>query len=141
PRAPATMMTEIVERRLWVINNVSLLENRLNVRRAEVLADHRTTESEVHQVSGKPVRKPVNGRSGLLCLLDCLYDRAKGSIPAQILYSNFEDSCLVERTGENSAARKLVLGQRLSRDRSFFHAGVAGKNAAVNIQALDLHRP
>ena len=66
---------------------------------------HRGAQSEVDQVTGKPVCCLLYRRPGALCILDCLDDLAEGRFFSQTLGADLECSGLVDGSRVDIASR------------------------------------
>ena len=74
PHAPATMITEMVERILWVTRKVRTA----------------AAQGKINEVTCKPVGDSLNRRARLLCRLDGLDDLPKCGIATQTLDADFK---------------------------------------------------
>ena len=116
PQAPATMITEIVERVSRVMMNVS----------------RGRSECEIDQITGYLIRQALHRGTRPFGAFDQLDDFPVAGVTAYALRSDLERTGLVDRASKHCRARPLLSGHRFSVDWGLIDERMTSNDFAVD---------
>jgi hypothetical protein len=94
--------------------------------------ENRSAQRKVDQISGKPVRRLLDGRTRMFRPLDGLNDLAEGGFFSKALREDLKGAGLIDGTGINCAASRLFTGHRLACNGRLLHEGVTVDDLAID---------